>query len=295
MRRRNQILPLAFAASLLGGCLGSFGTPGGGPEPTTTAPGSTDTGSGNGAQTGGGDGTGTGTGTGTPTPTPTPAPTMPPATQGTLTSAFAKATDSIRLNETKGYIVTLTPGGGLTGGVTLALDNPPAGVSAKFTPDSVNITGSTPVTFQVDITVAATSATAASVPVAVKATSGSISSTAQIGVTIPNELVITIAKGVALGTAAAKNTTAFSGVATLDVKYSPGLKITWVNNDSINHEIHSQGTAVAVGIAHQGGQLLANAGNVYTQTVNTMADISANDTHCHLHPNMIGPKIHFVP
>jgi plastocyanin len=293
MRRRNQILPIAFAASLLSGCLGSFGTPGGGPEPTTTDPGSTDTGSGNGVQTGGGDGTGTGTGT--PTPTPTPTPTMPPATQGTLTSAFAKPTDTIRLNETKGFVVTLTPGGGLTGGVELALDNPPAGVTAKFTPATVNITGTTPVTFQVDITVAATSATAASVPVAVKATSGAISSTAQLGVTIPNELLITIAKGVPIGTAAAQNVTAFGGVSTLDVKYSPGLKITWVNNDTINHEIHAQGTANAVGIAHQGGQLLANAGNVYTQTVNSMADINADDTHCHLHRNMIGPKIHFVP
>ena len=82
MRRRHSILTIAFAASMLSGCLGSFGTPG---EGTGTSTG-TGTSSGTGSGTGAGDGTGNGAqsgGDGTPTPDPTPTPTpMPPAVMG---------------------------------------------------------------------------------------------------------------------------------------------------------------------------------------------------------------------
>jgi plastocyanin len=293
MRRRHSILPIAFAASLLGGCLGSFGTPG---EGTGTSTG-TGSGNGTGSMTGSGDGSGNGAqsgggdGSGTPTPAPTP---MPPAVQGSFTAALDKATDSIRLNETKSYQLTLTPANGLTGGVTLALDNPPAGVSAKFTPATVNITDANPVKVQVDVTVAPDLATpTTSAPVAIKATSGTINASASLGLTIPAELLITIAKGVAIGSAASPNNTAFSGVTTLNVKYVTGMKVTWINNDTINHEIHAQGTANGLGVAHEGGPLMANGGNSYTQTINGKGTINANDTHCHIHPAMIGPQINF--
>ena len=284
MRRRHSILPIAFAASLLGGCLGSFGAPG---EGTGSSTGTGDgtgsmsgTGTGNGAQQGGGDGT--------PTPTPTPTPTMPPAVQGSFTAALDKATDSIRLNETKSYTLTLTPANGLTGGVTLALDNPPAGISAVFTPATVNITDASPVTVKVDLTVAPGATATTSAMVAVKATSGMITSSASLGLTIPAELLIQIAKGVSIGTAAAPNTTAFGQSAVMNVKYVTGLKVTFINNDTINHEVHAGSSANTYGIAHEGGPLMANAGNRYTQTINGPGLIKGGDWRCHIHPNMAG-------
>jgi plastocyanin len=271
----------------MGGCLGSFGAPG---EPTGTGTG-TGTGSGGGTQSGGGDGN---PAQPTPTPTPDPTPTMPPAQTGSFAAALDKATDSIRLNETKSYQLTLTPSGGLTGGVTLALDNPPAGVTAVFTPATVNITDANPVTVKVDLTVAPDLATpTTSSPVAIKATSGTINASASLGLTIPAELLITIAKGVAIGSAASPNTTAFSGVSTMNVKYATGMKVTFVNMDTIAHEVHAQLTANTLGIAHEGGQLMANAGNSYTQTITGKGIIKANDLHCHLHPAMMGPTINF--
>lgn len=288
MSRRYSILPIAFAAaSLLGGCLGSFGSPG---EGTNTPPASgngTGTtsgggdGSGNGAMSGGGDGSGGGT-------TTPPPPMMPPAAQGSFTAALDKATDSIRLNETKSYTLTLTPSGGLTGGVTLALDNPPAGVSAVFTPPNVNITDANPVTVQVALTVASDATATTSAMVGVKATSGSINASAALGLTIPAELLIQINKGVAIGTAASPNMTAFGQSATMNVKYVQGLKVTFINNDAINHEIHAQLSANTAGIAHEGGPLMANAGNSYTQTITGPTLIKGGDWRCHIHPNMQG-------
>jgi len=283
MRRRHSILPIAFAASLLGGCLGSFGSPG---EPTNT----TGTGTGSGDGTGAGTGNGSMSGGGT-TPTPTPDPPMPPAVQGSFTAALDKATDSIRLNETKNYTLTLTPANSLTGGVTLALDNPPAGVSAVFTPATVNITDANPVTVQVALTVASDATSTTSAAVAVKATSGDITSSASLGLTIPAELLVSIAKGVQIGTAAQPNVSAFGTSATMNVKYVQGLKITFVNNDAINHEIHAQGSANTLGIAHETGPLMANQGNVYTSVITGPGLIKAGDWRCHIHSQMLGFNI----
>ena len=280
MRRRHSILPIAFAATLMGGCLGSFGSPGEGTG-SSTSTGGTSTGSTGTGSTGSGD-------TGTTQPDPTPTPTMPPAAQGSFTAALDKATDSIRLNETKTYTLTLTPAGGLTGGVTLALDTPPAGVTAVFTPATVNITDTNPVTVSVALTVAPDTASTTSAAVAVKATSGSINASASLGLTIPAELLIVINKGVAIGTAAAPNTTAFGQATAMNVKYVTGLKVTFINNDIINHEMHMQGSANSAGIAHEGGPLMASAGNVYTQVINGPATIKAGDWRCHIHPNMAG-------
>jgi plastocyanin len=297
MRRRHSILSIAFAASMLSGCLGSFGTPG---EPTGS-------GTGTGTGTGTGDGTGTGTGTGNGNGDTGGGGAaggggggggggvmMPPAMTGSLAAKLDKATDTIRLNETKSYMLTLTPSGGLTGGVTIALDTPPAGITAVFTPATVNIADANPVTVKVDLTVDTSLATpTTSASVAIKAVSGSINASASVGVTVPAELLITIASGVAIGSAASPNTTAFSGVSTMNVKYATGMKITFINNDKINHEMHAQGTANGLGIAHEGGPLMANAANVYTQTISGPGTINANDLHCHIHPQMIGPKITF--
>ena len=87
--------------------------------------------------------------------------------------------------------------------------------------------------------------------------------------------------------------TAFSGVSTLNVKYAPGMKITFINNDGINHEIHAQLSADTLGIAHEGGPLMANGGNSYSQVITGKGTIKSNDLHCHIHPAMIGPTINF--
>ena len=287
MRRRNLILPIALA-TMMGGCLGSFGSPGEGTGSQT----GTGTGTGTGAgSTGTGTGGGDGVGNPTPTPTPDPTPTMPPAMTGSMTAALDKSTDSIRLNETKSYTLTLTPSGGLTGGVTLALDNPPAGVSAVFTPATVNITDANPVTVQVAVTVASDATSTTSAPVGIKATSGDINASASLGLSIPAELLIQIAKGVAIGTAASPNATAFGFTGTMNVKYVQGLKVTFINNDAINHEIHAQGSANTAGIAHEGGPLMANVGNSYTSTILAPTLIKAGDWRCHIHSNMLGFNI----
>jgi plastocyanin len=292
MRRTSSLLSIAFAASMLSGCLGSFGTPG---EPTGSGAG---TGTGSGSGTGSGDGTGTGNGdtggggaAGGGGGGGGGGVVMPPAMTGTLAAKLDKATDNIRLNETKSYMLTLTPAGGLTGGVTLSLDAPPAGVTAVFTPAAVNITDATAVTVKVDVTVASDGTPTTSAALSIKAVSGSISASASLGVTVPAELVIQVAKGVAIGTAASPNATAFGMSGTMNVKYVTGLKITFINNDGINHEMHMQGSANTAGIAHESGPLMANAANVYTSTILGPGLIKAGDWRCHIHSNMLGFNI----
>jgi plastocyanin len=217
---------------------------------------------------------------------------MPPATQGSFTAALDKTTDTIRLNETKSYTLTLTPSGGLTGGVSLALDNAPAGVTAKFTPTMVNIVDASAVTVKVDLTVASDMATpSASVPIAIKATSGSISASASLGATIPAELLVEIPNGVSIGSAAAPNKTAFGTYGLPVIQVAAGTKVTWINRDGINHEIHSDGN---FGIAHEGGPLMANGANSYTQTFKNTGAAGTTATYsyrCHIHPNMVGQII----
>ncbi|MGZ3429496.1 MAG: hypothetical protein ACXVCV_22755, partial [Polyangia bacterium] len=216
---------------------------------------------------------------------------MPPAMTGTLAAKLDKATDTIRLNETKSYMLTITPGGGLTGGVTLSLDAPPAGVTAVFTPATVNITDANPVTVKVDVSVASDGTPTTSAALSFKAVSGSINAAASLGVTVPAELLIQVAKGVAIGSAAAPNTSAFGMTGTMNVKYVQGLKISFVNNDLINHEMHMQGTANTAGIAHETGPLMANAANIYTATITGPILIKASDWRCHIHANMLGFNI----
>lgn len=284
MRRRHHILPVAFAASLLGGCLGSFNPPGDpAPAPTDTTAAGTN---GNGAQTGSGDqnmppgdnGATGGTSSG---------PMMPPATQGSITLSLDKDSDSIRLNETKSYTATITPTDGFVGGLTLALDNPPAGVTAKFDPAQLNITDANPVTAKVTLTVASDATAADSVPLAIKAASGDITASANLGLAIPAELLIVIQPGVDIGTAANPNKEAFGPYGMPVYQVASGTKVTWINMDSINHEIHSDGS---LGINHENGPLMANGANSYTQTIKgNPGDVFTY--RCHIHDFMKGQFI----
>jgi plastocyanin len=302
--RRRPLIPILFVAGFASGCLGSYSDPGPGtPMPSAnggSGGGGGSAGSGGGGGTvgsgGGGGGGGTvgsgggggggggsagggggGGGGGS---------IMPPGQQGTITAALDKSTDTIRLNETKKYTLTVTPAGGFTGGVTLSLDNPPAGVSAKFVPGGVNITGTSAVTAEVDISVASNFAgAAASVPLSIKAVSGAISGAANLGATVPADLFVAIPNGVPIGTAATPNKAAFGTYGMPVIQVAAGTKVTWINNDAINHEIHSDGT---LGIQHEGGPLMANGANTYTQTFNAKGTFTYR---CHIHPNMQGQII----
>jgi plastocyanin len=295
MRRRQTFLTVAFAASLAGGCLGSAPQTSD-PQPSQSTPSTGNNGASNGsgsANNGGSSSSGgsttptpTPTPTPDPTPTPTPTPTGPPATQGSIAVALDKSTDTIRLNESKTYTVTLTPSGGFSGDVVLSLEGAPAGITATFTPAQLMVSGTTPATAQVAVKVASDMATpAASVPLSVKGTSGTISNSAALGMQVPAELLVQIPKGVSIGTAAAPNMTAFGAYGMPVLEVAAGTKVTWVNTDTINHEIHSDGS---LGIAHEGGPLMANSANAYTQTFKTAGTFSYR---CHIHPNMKGEII----
>ncbi len=296
MRRSPYMLSVAFAATLVSGCLGSVGTP----EPQTQTPttgngasagggGSAAAGSGGSAGGGGtvaaagGGGSSSAGGGGTVEAPPPDA--GPPALTGAIAIALDKTTDTIRLNESHSYTATITPSNGFSGSVTLALDNPPAGVSATFDPAAIMVSA-TPATVAVTISVASDMATpAASVPLSIKGVSGEITAAAALGVMIPAELYVQIPKGVNIGTAAAPNMTAFGKYGMPVIQVAAGTKVTWVNGDTINHEIHSGG---GQGIAHEPGPLLANGGNAYSQTFSAKGTFTYR---CHIHPNMEGQII----
>jgi hypothetical protein len=188
--------------------------------------------------------------------------------------------------------VTVTPSADFSGGgVTLGVDGlPAAGVTATFTPAQLTM-ASSPQTIKLDLHVASDAAVAPSLALSIKASSGAISGATPLALTIPAELLITVAKGVQIGSSANPDLTAWGGTSSLTVKFVPGLKVTFENLDTINHQVHAQNSANLAGIAHEGGPLMANGANVYTQTIKGPATIKANDIHCHIHPNMIGPTI----
>jgi plastocyanin len=192
-----------------------------------------------------------------------------------------KTTDTVRLNESHSYTATITPSNGFSGSVTLSLEGAPAGVTATFDPAAVMVS-TAPVTVAVTVAVASDMAVpASSVPLSIKGTSGAITSAAALGVMIPAELFVQIPKGVNIGTAAAPNKTAFGTFGMPVIEVAAGTKVTWVNNDIIDHEVHSDGT---LGIAHESGPLKANGANTYTQTFSKAGTFSYR---CHIHPNMM--------
>jgi plastocyanin len=203
----------------------------------------------------------------------------PPAQTGTLMLSLSSNMDSIRLNESKDYQLMVLPGGGFNGMVTYAIEGLPTGVTATFNPAGGMVSQPSTVTLTIktagDATVGAGSLT-------VKATSGTINSSAALALTVDAELLVSISKGVDIGTNATPNTTAFGADSIPTVFVAPGTKVTFINNDTINHEIHSDGS---LGINHEGGPLMANGANTYTQTFNATGTFNFR---CHIHPNMLG-------
>lgn len=281
MLRRTHFITVAFAAATFAsGCLSSIGTDygpqGGSPDPgMTSGTGNGDRGSGGGDTVGGGGGGGQDAGA-----VASPDLSGPPAQMGTLALLLNSTSESLRLNESKEVDVTVTPGGGFSGNVVYSLEGAPAGVTAVFNPAGGMISAAT--TVKMTITTTGDAKVGNGSALAVKAVSGTISGTAPLTLDVKAELLVTIPKGVDIGTSAAPNLTAFGAQSIPTIFVAPGTKVTFVNADSINHEIHSDGT---LGIAHEGGPLMANEANAYTQTFNAAGTFNFR---CHIHPNMKG-------
>ncbi len=276
--RRTFVLGLALFAS---GCIGATFTPNGpsdpAPTPTPTTPNNNDPGAGGSGGSGGGGGAGGTGGSGGSVD-----PGGPPSQQGSIAVSLPSSADSLRLNEHKDFQVTITPSGGFDGMVQLTVEGMPAGLTATFTPPGAMMAGTAPMTATMTITSASDATPNNTMPLTVTATSGTITSSAALTIDLKAELLVTIATGVNVGSSGSPNSTAF-GSSSLPVLFvSPGTKVTFVNEDNINHEIHSDGS---LGIQHEGGPLMANAGNSYTQTFNGKGTFNFR---CHIHPNMLG-------
>ena len=194
---------------------------------------------------------------------------------GASTITLDSNTATLHLNESKNVVLTITPNG-VTGSATLALLNAPAGLTATFNPATVTL-GTAAVTSTMTLTSAGDMTAVSSIAATVQLTAGAQTSTTTLGISVLQELFVTIAAGVATS----NNPTAF-GAAAIPVTFvAPGTKVTFVNNDTIQHRIHADGTG---GIAHEPNNMAA-AGGTYTQTINATGDISF---YCHIHPGMKG-------
>jgi plastocyanin len=195
-------------------------------------------------------------------------------TSGTAMLQLSETTTSLRLNEHKDVTVTIS---NATGSGTLALVGAPAGVTATFNPATVTLTGA-PVPVTMTIHAASDMAPATSVATMVQVTVGGAASTTTYGITVMPELVLYISAGVIT---TATNTTAF-GAAAVPVKLlGTGTKVTFINNDSIEHRIHADGTG---GLDHQANNMAANGGT-YTDTLTATGPINFV---CHIHTKMKG-------
>jgi plastocyanin len=284
------VASLTLPALLASGCLSQFGAPGGG-TPQQPAPGPQSPNSNRGGDStgpidpggGGGGGGGGGTSVVADMAPPAPLPDLagPPASTGTLSLSLPSTSESLRLNESKDITVTVTPSAGFSGMVTYAVDNLPAGVTATFDPPAAMVTA--PTTTKLTLKTSSSMKPNNALAMQVKATSGAISAPPQpLTLDVKAELLVTIPNGVKVGTNAAPNLEAFGAQTIETVFVAPGTKITFVNADAINHQIHSDGT---LGVAHEGGPLMANGGNAYTQTLNGTGTLNFR---CHIHPGMRG-------
>jgi plastocyanin len=199
---------------------------------------------------------------------------------GDLKVSLSVSQLTLRLNESKSVRVTLTPTSGLSGAVTLTVIGLPTGVTAQFTPSAPTL-GTSPVDVDLALVTKSNMMAQSAVPLTVVAAVGGINTSAPITLDVLQEVLITIAAGVSLGTTAAPNTTAFGGTASTSVTYvAPGTKVTFLNLDSRDHEIHTNPNTV--GLQHENGALVPNG--TYTQALQK----GTVNFRCHIHPNMMG-------
>jgi plastocyanin len=204
-------------------------------------------------------------------------PGAPAAAPG-MTLSFAAQTGTLRLNETKDFTVTVTATGGLTGSASLTVTNLPAGVTGKLNPASVTL-GASPVSATLTLTAAPDMTSAASMPIKVSVAAGSVTADGTLGLAVPAELLVTIPKGVNTST---MNLTAFGAASFPMVYVAAGTKVTFLNNDTIAHRVHADGTD---GFNHEANNLAPGA--TYTETLTGNATTTI-PFRCHIHPNMVG-------
>ncbi len=216
------------------------------------------------------------------TPPVEPPPTAPPASNGgslTLSTPFTSLT--LRLNEAKSVKLTVTGKDGFSGTATFGVTGLPTGVTASFNPASVALATAA---VEVTLTLRAGSELLGTLgmPLTITTTSGTISSSTPLTLDLLQEVVIKIAPGVNLGTNANPNTAAFGAVSTSIIFVNPGTRVTFINMDTRNHQIHAN--ANPAGLNHQPAVLLPNGANSYTQIL-TKGTVNFR---CHIHPNMLG-------
>ncbi len=142
--------------------------------------------------------------------------------------------------------VTLTPKDGFTGTVTLATTGLPTGATGVFTPASVNVTGTAPVTATLRITTPSTvTPTAAPVAVKVMGTGGTgtpVTGEAALTYNVKRVITITIPQNVAQATnpfGAADIVINTGG----NISGAAPIKVYFLNKDSSkDHIIHSTNT-----------------------------------------------------
>ena len=195
-----------------------------------------------------------------------------PATVGTSTGAFSLKVDNAtpQLDIAAGTFlnVTATPSTGFTGMVTLTAVGLPAGVTAVFTPASVDVTAG-PATAKVDFKSTLATAPVASAASSIQGVAAAAStSTASANLTfkVNNALTLTIPVNMEALNVAGKNDTLSSQ---LPATVKSGATLTYVNNSSAPYRMHSNGagalphsaTALATGGTETHAGLDASKGN----------------------------------
>lgn len=209
--------------------------------------------------------------------TPAPEDPAPPAPTPSYTVAVDPAVGEMVLGETKSFAVTVTGENGFSGAVTLAVSGLPSSWNVQFSPAAtvdVPRDGVANATMVVSIPTDAEAA-AASASLVADASAGQ--RTAPIELLVKPELVVRIPPN-------ALDNPSMSFGGSLRVRYfAPGTKITWVNDDTINHRIHGNG---AGGLEHQAENL--QPGGSYSVILTAPG---VYEYGCHIHPQMTGQLV----
>jgi hypothetical protein len=210
----------------------------------------------------------------TPPPPPDPG-TGGETSSGSFTLGSTVSLVSSRLNESKEVTLNLAPENGYSGQVALSVEGLTPGVTAKFTPEIANVSGPTSVTLS--FSVASDAVANPNIQLLIRARDGAVETTLPLQLNVPAELAVFIAKGVNFQN---DNPLAF-GALSWPALFTPGLKVTFVNNDGVAHRIHAGGDS---GLSHQNGNLAPNGGS-YTDTLTEPGIV---EFRCHIHGNMTG-------
>jgi plastocyanin len=209
------------------------------------------------------------------------APALPDAgPPPSFTLGIEPAAAELVLGETRTFTVTVTPEHGFTGAVDLAVAGALPSWLASFDAPTVNVTGATPVTATLTLQIP-TSAEAGDAMLAVSGAAGALErSSPASDVTVKPELVIRIPQG-----SVENPENSFGPGGQLTVRFvAPGTKVTWVNDDSVNHRIHADGIN---GFDHQPNEMNAQGGS-YTVTIQAPGTY---DYNCHIHGQMRGTLV----